>query len=131
MYSMAVVIDGTESDDLIKSLPDVDPIVALLDVAAGVSRLHASRRVFDILKSNDIQTPVIHHRQFESGTERDAIVITTGSEIGGLLVDGLGDGVMLEVPAEDPDFLRTTSFGLLQARLDSLSLRPRARRERL
>lgn len=29
-------------------------------------------------------------------------------------VDGLGDGAMIEVPGEDLDFLRTTSFGLLQ-----------------
>jgi (E)-4-hydroxy-3-methylbut-2-enyl-diphosphate synthase len=41
-------------------------------------------------------------------------VIKTGSWVGGLLVDGLGDGALLEAPHEDLDFLRTTSFGLLQ-----------------
>lgn len=41
-------------------------------------------------------------------------MITTGSLIGGLLVDGLGDGVVIEAPHEDLDFVRTTSFGLLQ-----------------
>jgi len=30
------------------------------------------------------------------------------------LVDGLGDGALIEAPHEDLDFLRTTSFGLLQ-----------------
>ena len=34
--------------------------------------------------------------------------------VGGLLVDGLGDGACVEAPGEDLDFLRTTSFGLLQ-----------------
>lgn len=29
-------------------------------------------------------------------------------------VDGLGDGVLLEAPGQDLDFLRTTSFGMLQ-----------------
>lgn len=44
---------------------------------------------------------------------RDDIVLQTGTNVGGLLVDGLGDGVVLEA-AEELEFLRTTSFGLLQ-----------------
>ena len=58
--------------------------------------------------------PVVHHVRFAAGAERDEIVISTGSVVGGLLVDGLGDGALLEVPGEDVDFLRTTAFGLLQ-----------------
>lgn len=42
------------------------------------------------------------------------MVIATGTEIGGLLVDGLGDGVLIEYPQEDLSFLRVMSFGLLQ-----------------
>lgn len=110
----AVSIDGTESDEVIKTLQTLDPIVALLNTAPSQSRLHSSRRVFEVLKVNDIKTPVIHHREFWADTKRDELVITTGSEIGGLLCDGLGDGVLLDVPSEDVDFLRTTSFGLLQ-----------------
>jgi (E)-4-hydroxy-3-methylbut-2-enyl-diphosphate synthase len=45
---------------------------------------------------------------------RDEIVINTGSWVGGLLVDGLGDGALIEAPHEDLEYLRTTSFGLLQ-----------------
>jgi len=44
------------------------------------------------------------------------MVIATGTEIGGLLVDGLGDGVLIEYPQHDLSFLRVMSFGLLQAR---------------
>lgn len=67
-----------------------------------------------MLKINNIGTPVIHHREFWADSTRDEIVITTGSEIGGLLCDGLGDGILLDAPSEDVDYLRTTSFGLLQ-----------------
>ena len=35
-------------------------------------------------------------------------------QVGSLLVDGLGDGVLLECEMEDVEYLRTTSFGLLQ-----------------
>lgn len=107
-------IDGTESEDVVKSLQTLDPIVALLNTAPSQSRLHSSRRIFDILKENEIGTSIIHHREFWGDSTRDEIVITTGSEIGGLLCDGLGDGVLLDVPSEDVSFVRTTSFGLLQ-----------------
>ena len=37
-----------------------------------------------------------------------------GADAGGLLIDGLGDGVLLEAPDTPLAFTRTTSFGLLQ-----------------
>ena len=111
---MAVIIDGTESDELLTSLATLDPIVALLNTHASLSRVHGSRRVFDVLKKHSVETSVIHHREFAGQPLRDDVAIVTGSEIGGLLVDGLGDGVLLEVLSEDVDYLRTTSFALLQ-----------------
>lgn len=58
----------------------------------------------------------MHHR-FQGTPKTDEMVIATGTEIGGLLCDGLGDGVLIEYPQEDLSFLRVMSFGLLQARL--------------
>lgn len=49
-----------------------------------------------------------------SSTFRDDLVIGAGTNAGALLVDGLGDGVLLEAPDKDFDFLRNTSFNLLQ-----------------
>jgi (E)-4-hydroxy-3-methylbut-2-enyl-diphosphate synthase len=113
---MAVTINGTETEGQVRALESLNPICALLNIAAGTSRVHASRRVFHIIKSNSIETPVIHHRVFKGSPVQDEIAILTGSEIGGLLVDGLGDGVMLDVPSAAVQVLRTTSFGLLQVR---------------
>lgn len=45
---------------------------------------------------------------------RDDLVIGAGTNAGALLVDGLGDGLLLEAPEQDFDFLRNTSFNLLQ-----------------
>lgn len=45
---------------------------------------------------------------------RDDLVIGAGSNAGALLVDGLGDGILLEASDKDFDFLRNTSFNLLQ-----------------
>ena len=45
----------------------MDAVLALLEVADGVSRVHASRRFFEYLARHDIDIPVIHHRSFEPG----------------------------------------------------------------
>lgn len=88
---MAVQIDGTETEAELAAIKALNPIVALLATKDGVSRLHSSRRVFDVLKRHGITTPVIHRITFPAGTVRDEIVITTGSLVGGLLV-GVGCG---------------------------------------
>lgn len=49
-----------------------------------------------------------------AGLTRDEIVLSCGTQVGALLVDGLGDGVLVDSASEDLDFIRTMSFGLLQ-----------------
>ena len=44
------------------SAQTLDPTMVLLNIAPNVSRLHASRRVFEVLRQHDIDLPVIHHR---------------------------------------------------------------------
>ncbi len=51
-----------------------------------------------------------------AGTERSQLAITAGTEVGALLVDGLGDGALIECPGEDLEFLRLMTFGMLQVR---------------
>ena len=48
------------------------------------------------------------------GTSSDDIIMSTGSEVGALLVDGLGDGIAVACPSQDLSFLRNMSFGVLQ-----------------
>jgi len=95
----------------------------LLDVdAADLSRLHASRRVFDALKRAESKVPVIHKLSYTAETARapnngplrkDLFILRMGVDGGALLVDALGDGVCVDAPF-DVDFLRAASFGLLQ-----------------
>lgn len=44
-----------------------EAVMVLLSTADGVSRVHASRRFFDLLQEHDIGIPVIHQRIFQSG----------------------------------------------------------------
>ena len=48
-------------------------------------------------------------------SDDDEVYLKSGSYIGALLVDGLGDGVMIDASASHPlSFTRNASFGLLQ-----------------
>ena len=121
----AVVVRGDESDeDLKRVLIDSSDSLAfaLLDVPTSeLSRLHATRRIFHVLKSQESQLPVIHKLTYDpesaktpSGILRkDLFILKMGMDGGSLFVDGLGDGVLVDAPF-DVDFLRTASFGLLQ-----------------
>ncbi|KAL3136509.1 hypothetical protein ABBQ38_005759 [Trebouxia sp. C0009 RCD-2024] len=110
----AVIIDGTESEEQVASLKGSEAVMALLQIAPGVSQVHASRRIFELLQRHEVDIAVIHFHSFPEGASGDDIIMTTGSQVGALLVDGLGDGVAVSCPTQDLSFLRNMSFGVLQ-----------------
>lgn len=114
---LAVTVNGDEDDEDIKKIKQLDPAMVLLNTAPHVSTLHASRRVFEIFKSEGIQTSVIHHYEVNTEDSND-LALEIGTRIGSLLTDGLGDGVMVEeIGGQNKfalDFLRKSSFSLLQ-----------------
>eukprot|EP00543_Licmophora_paradoxa_P005058 CAMPEP_0202445012 /NCGR_PEP_ID=MMETSP1360-20130828/3895_1 /ASSEMBLY_ACC=CAM_ASM_000848 /TAXON_ID=515479 /ORGANISM="Licmophora paradoxa, Strain CCMP2313" /LENGTH=721 /DNA_ID=CAMNT_0049061133 /DNA_START=125 /DNA_END=2290 /DNA_ORIENTATION=+ len=114
---LAVEISGLEDDEVIAKVKDLDPVMVLLKPDASLSHLHASRRVFEIFKSNDITTSVVHHYTTETDDSNE-LALQLGTTIGSLLTDGNGDGVLIEQVGEKKafsvDFVRTTSFALLQ-----------------
>jgi (E)-4-hydroxy-3-methylbut-2-enyl-diphosphate synthase len=61
-----------------------------------------------------VTLPVIHHLVFPTSADKDAVVIGGGAQAGALLVDGLGDGVLVEAPSVPLDAVRSLSFGMLQ-----------------
>ncbi|XP_038992737.1 4-hydroxy-3-methylbut-2-en-1-yl diphosphate synthase (ferredoxin), chloroplastic-like, partial [Hibiscus syriacus] len=113
---LALSVRGDEPYEELEILKDIDPSVLLHNVPYNevknhkFGRLHAARRLFEYLSENSLNFPVIHHIQFPNGIHRDDLVINAGA----LLLDGLGDGVLLETPDQDFDFLINTSFNLLQ-----------------
>lgn len=67
---LAVEVDGTETEEEISALKALGADVVLLNIKDGVSRVHASRRVFEVLQRNTISVPVIHHIRFPAGASR-------------------------------------------------------------
>lgn len=45
---------------------------------------------------------------------QDKFILSVGAQVGGCLVDGLGDGVMVQAPGLERGMLRSVCFGLLQ-----------------
>jgi (E)-4-hydroxy-3-methylbut-2-enyl-diphosphate synthase len=114
---LALSVRGDEPYEDLEILKNVDATMLLHDLPYTedkISRVHTARRLFEFLSENALDFPVIHHIQFPNSTHRDDLVIGAGSNAGALLVDGLGDGILLEAPDQDFDFLRNTSFNLLQ-----------------
>ena len=114
---LAVEIDGSEDDATIAKVKDLDPLMVSICISDELSQLHASRRVFEIFKSNDIKVPAIHHYR-TTASDSNELALELGTRVGSLLVDGNGDGILIEqVGAEmcfSVDFLRNTGFSLLQ-----------------
>ncbi|KAL6199935.1 hypothetical protein ACLB2K_029717 [Fragaria x ananassa] len=114
---LVVSLHGDEPYEVLDLIKGLDVTMLLHDLPYSedeISRVHAARRLFEYLGDNGLNYPVIHHIQFPSGIHRDDLVISAGTNVGALLVDGLGDGLLLEAPDKDFDFIRNTSFNLLQ-----------------
>lgn len=86
------------------------------------------RRIFFELLEHRIDIPVIISRQY-SISDEDTLRIHSATDIGGLFIDGLGDGIILgvkgEMSKEDSlrwvDLCNKTSFGILQATRNRMS----------
>lgn len=111
---MAVRVDGTESEAALLSLGALDAALLLLETDEALSRVHASRRVFEMLSRSGCGLPVILSARFATRSAEE-LTIAVGMQLGSLLVDGLGDGVLVSAPsAAATAELRPLSFALLQ-----------------
>lgn len=70
------------------------------------------RRIFFELINHEIKNPVVIKREYE--LDKENFLLHSSTDIGALLLDGLGDGVW--IPSSLPiDFINKTLFGILQA----------------
>ena len=74
---------------------------------------HLQRSEIISLITNNLTNPVIIRKSYESLT-REEFILYSASDIGGLQIDGLGDGIWLRSDNE-LNFVNETAFGILQA----------------
>jgi (E)-4-hydroxy-3-methylbut-2-enyl-diphosphate synthase len=115
------------SDDFLSALENEKTAVAVFET----SNSHAMadmRRIFIELLARGIDVPVIISGAY-SGADEDTIRIHAATDIGGLFIDGLGDGILLGIATDQDkqnalqwaDICNKTAFGILQATRNRMS----------
>ena len=72
------------------------------------------RRVFVELINRNIKTPVILNRKYLNSDEEN-FMLHSATDVGALLIDGLGDGIWINNESVDLKNINSISFGILQA----------------
>jgi (E)-4-hydroxy-3-methylbut-2-enyl-diphosphate synthase len=114
-------LNASDIDEDTMMILEADNLVVLLETD-NTHAMPALRRFFFELVRRKLNIPVVVIRNFEV-SDAEAFLIHASTDIGGLLVDGFGDGVMLtstpqsnkEGQLSDIKLKNTTAFGILQA----------------
>ncbi|MGM0440521.1 MAG: (E)-4-hydroxy-3-methylbut-2-enyl-diphosphate synthase [Chlamydiota bacterium] len=100
----------TVGDDGWTAVADIAPDVILF--SPQHNRFHLTRKFFEYLQNHQIDIPVVlafdYHCSFEE------LKVRAAAELGALLIDGLGEGVMISASYE-LSALRSIGFNILQA----------------
>jgi (E)-4-hydroxy-3-methylbut-2-enyl-diphosphate synthase len=116
------VADTEWSDGLLEVLNNDNSLVLLLRTD-NEHAMPALRRFFFELISNELQTPVMIRRRYHNSSE-EKFQLYSATDIGALLIDGLGDGVLLDRDNSEENkaeilsqlkITNQTAFGILQA----------------
>lgn len=66
------------------------------------------------LMQAEVEVSIIFKRELAQA-DRDTVQLYAGTDFGGLLLDGMGDGVWLIAPHQSTQLINATQFGILQA----------------
>jgi (E)-4-hydroxy-3-methylbut-2-enyl-diphosphate synthase len=92
-----------------------DPALVLILDTHALHGMAEQRSFFFGLMNREINVPVIIRRNYE-GLSVDELQLYAATDLGALLVDGLGDGIWIHVKdADNKRLLNSLSFGILQA----------------
>lgn len=108
----------SSSDELFTTLK-ADTTVVLLISTDNAHAMPELRRLVVELINRGITAPVIINRGYPAVSEEE-VPLYASTDVGGLLIDGLGDGILLSAPQANPadvdlKRLNNLSFGILQA----------------
>lgn len=81
--------------------------------AQCTNRVQTYRHWFNILISNNINNPVVL-KNTNNDLDSETFQLEVSSELGALLIDGLGDGIWIK-GKQPTTLINSTSFGILQA----------------
>jgi len=92
-----------------------DPTVVLVMNTNNAHGMAEQRRVFAMLMEHACDVPVLIERDYER-ISGEQLQLFSATDIGGLFVDGLGDGIFIRAQGCAPDKqINETAFNILQA----------------
>ncbi|HWY37673.1 MAG TPA: flavodoxin-dependent (E)-4-hydroxy-3-methylbut-2-enyl-diphosphate synthase, partial [Bacteroidia bacterium] len=95
-------------------LPFDDTVVLVFDTFSETA-MSDLRQMFVLLEENKCKCPVIIKRNYKDLPEEN-FQLFSSTDIGGLLIDGFGDGVWIrQQNCVSPQTCNSTAFGILQA----------------
>lgn len=117
----------TLNQSLLRALKEDKTLVAVITTNNEHAMAELRRLFFDLIIEG-IEIPVVIWRRYNV-MEDDNFMIYSATDIGGLFIDGLGDGVMLGVNVTKgkadglqwAEFCNKTAFGILQATRNRMS----------
>lgn len=103
-------------DDVVltKLMKEQNPIV-LWVYSTNPHAMAELRRLFIVLENNNIHFPVIVERSYSKLSDEETQLYAS-TDVGGLLIDGFGDGIILKTHAASQlKTMNSLAFGVLQA----------------
>ena len=105
----------SDLNNTLLNLINVDKTAVLLINTHNNNGIAEQRRLFVKLINSKIKTPVIISRAYENLSEQQ-LQLSAATDIGSLLLDGLGDGVFINTKnCGSNQMINNLSFGILQA----------------
>jgi len=101
------------NEKLLQALKGDTDVVLLLSTANSNGFAEQRAAIVELMRQG-IKCPVVVARNY-SDYEREDFQLKAAADLGGLLIDGLVDGIMITSPVQPPDVVRNTAFGILQA----------------
>lgn len=100
-------------DDFLKTILQKKNIALVLQ-SENENQLAEMRAAFFRLINSKIQTPVIIQGNYQNLIAEE-LMLFASTDIGGLLIDGLGDGIFIQAEKVSPKERNDIAFGILQA----------------
>lgn len=101
------------TDDLLEEVSK-DKFCVLIIKSENANALAELRRIFIELLNKNINVPVVIKMKYPS-LDEEHLTLYSATDIGGLFIDGIGDGIWLESANNTLEAVNRISFGILQA----------------
>lgn len=112
-FLLKVKLPDLNNSEMLNKLKN-DSKTALLLETNNSNGFAEQRAAFIKLMENGISLPVIIHRNY-TDEDKETFQLKSASDLGALLIDGLGDGIMITAPAIPDNEICSTAFTILQA----------------